>query len=380
MAIDFSKLPDVNFVNKDVETLISNNILEYEKAYFEKTGTKITLSEGDPIRIFLYSQALREYTLYQLIDYSAKQNLLKYASGDFLDNIGARINVPRLEAKAAIATIRFTLSEVQSNVISIPQGTRVSPGNNIFYATKEYAEIPIGELYIDVDVECTQVGTIGNNYTAGQINILVNPIPYIESISNITTSQGGTEIESDDNFKERIILAPESFSTAGPSGAYEFFAKEYNSSIADVKVSSLNPGEVDIRIILENGVLPDATIIQGVSDYLSDKKRRPLTDHVIVNAPNVIQYNIDATYYIRESDSNFVSEIQFAVEKSKDDYILWQKSKIGRDINPNELITKVISAGAKRIEITSPSFTDLLDTDIAIENTINFVYGGLEND
>lgn len=355
-------------------------ISEYEQAYFEQTGKPVTLSEGDPIRIFLYAQALRIYTAYQLIDYSAKQNLLKYASDGFVDNIGARIGKSRLEASAAITTIRFTLSEVQSNIISISQGTRVSPGNNIFYSTKGYAEIPVGETYIDIDVECTQTGTIGNNYTSGQINILVDPIPYIESITNLTTSQGGTEIESDDNFKERIILAPESFSVAGPSGAYEFFAKEFSSGVADVKVSSFSAGEIDIRIILENGELPDDTIIQGVTEYLSDKKRRPLTDHVTVSAPNTVQYNIDATYYIRSSDSNFVSEIQAGVEKAKEDYILWQKSKIGRDINPNELISRVISAGAKRIDIVSPTFTDLLDTDIGIENNINFVYGGLEND
>lgn len=374
-------IPDIDFVPKDVETLLSDMIAEYEKAYFEQTGKVKKLQPGDPIRIFIYSQALRIYTAYQLIDYTAKMNLLKYAKGDFLDNIGARVGAKRLQASSAVTTIRFTLSEIQNNVISIPKGTRVSAGENIFFATQSYGEIPIGSNHIDLKVYCLEKGIVGNDFLPGQINNLVDPIPYVQSITNISRTQGGSEIESDENFRKRIITKPESFSVAGPSGAYEFFTKQYNSSIEDVNASSApGTGVVDITFILKNGEIPDEALISEVKNYLSDKSRRPLTDSVNVQAPTQVEYDLIATYYIRDSNANRINEIQKAVEKAKDEYILWQKSKIARDINPSELISKVLTAGAKRIEITSPEFKPLSNKEIAVENKINFIYGGLEND
>lgn len=375
-----NNLPDVNFIDKDINTLLNNMITEYEKALFEQTGVKKKLYPGDPVRIWIYSQALRIYTSYQLIDFSAKMNLLKYSKGNYLDNIAARTGVIRQEAKKSISTVRFTLSNAQSSVISIYKGTRVTPGNNVFFATKEYAEIPSGNMYIDLEVECIESGIIGNGFSPGQINILVDPINYIDSVLNTVISQGGTEVENDEKLRNRIFLSPKSFSVAGPTGSYEFFTKEFSTLISDVKVTSPNPGEVDIRIILENGEIPNQTFLHNVKNYISDSKRRPLTDKVIVKAPTLINYNIELTYFIKTGDSNTASAIQNEVNKAVNDYIVWQKSKIGRDINPSELISRIIHAGAKRVLITCPSYTAVDNTELAIAAEVNVTYGGLEDE
>jgi len=375
----FRNLPEVNFVDKNIEDLLADMVAEYEQAYYETTGVQKKLYPGDPIRIWIYTQALRIYTAYQLIDFAAKQNLLKYAEGSYLDNLGARVGVTRLPASAAVCTVRFTLSAVQTSVVSIPAGTRVSPGGNIYFETIEYTEIAAGATYVDTIVRCTELGTVGNGYIAGQINILVDPIPFIAGVVNLDTSQGGSDIESDDSLRERIFLKPESFSVAGPKDAYVFFAKEFNQSILDVSVSSPGPGEVDVRFILQNGEIPDSTLISSLEEYLSDDTRRPLTDHVTVNAPTQVSYDINITYYIRTSDSTFASTIQQAVNNAVSEYVVWQKSKIGRSINPSELVRKVMQAGAKRVEVTSPVYTDLNDTQVAVEGSISVTYGGLED-
>ena len=41
--------------------------------------------------------------------------------------------------------------------------------------------------------------------------------------------------------------------------------------------------------------------------------------------------------------------------------MIWQSGKLGRDIVPDELIRRVLEAGAKRCVITSPSYTVLRD-------------------
>jgi len=375
--LNLKNLPDVEFANKDIEDILSDTISSYEKAYFEQNGTVKKLYPGDPIRIFLYSQALREFQLRQIIDFSAKQNLLKYAKGDYLDNIGA--TVERLKASKSRVTIKFNMSSPQPTAQIIPIGTRVTPGNNIFFETTENVEIPAGEIEVTCIMECTIEGKSGNGFLPGQINVLVDPVPWVKSVSNIDKSQGGSDIEDDESYRERIWLAPESYSTAGPDGAYKFFAKQYNSSIVDVEVSSPSPGVVDIRVLLENGEIPTQTLLDSLKDYLSDGTKRPLTDYVVVNAPDIVNYDIDIVYYILDEDSAMTSTIQTSVNQAIENYKNWQKSKIGRDINPSKLTADIISSGAHRVEITSPVYTEIQATDIAIDLNVNIVYGGLVN-
>ena len=62
------------------------------------------------------------------------------------------------------------------------------------------------------------------------------------------------------------------------------------------------------------------------------------------------------------------------------DFISWQTTEIGRDINPTELIRRVRDAGAKRVELTSPAFTAVQETEVARLGSQKVTYGGLEDD
>lgn len=85
-------------------------------------------------------------------------------------------------------------------------------------------------------------------------------------VTNITKSEGGAGEETEENFRERIFLAPSSYSTAGPSDAYEYWVKQYNSAaIEDVKIYEPEDAVVDIRILLNGGELPDTDVLQRLS-------------------------------------------------------------------------------------------------------------------
>jgi phage-related baseplate assembly protein len=121
-------------------------------------------------------------------------------------------------------------------------------------------------------------------------------------------------------------------------------------------------------------------IIKQVYNYLSAVERRPLTDHVTVAPPDVVNYDITMDYYIDTADKLAAVSIQSKVEAAVDDYILWQKSKIGRDINPDELITRVKAAGAKRVVLTAPTYSALTATQLAVSRTRSVTYKGLEDE
>ena len=131
---------------------------------------------------------------------------------------------------------------------------------------------------------------------------------------------------------------------------------------------------------MSDGSLPTQSLISEVQEYLSDKSRRPLTDHLTVSAPTPQTFNVSLTYYINRSDQRKAVTVQTEVAKAVDDYITWQTEAMGRDINPSVLTQKVIAAGAKRVEITYPVFTTVPAGKVPRVGSTEITYGGLEDD
>lgn len=366
-----ANLPSISFVDTDAANIEASVITMYEAI----AGR--TLAQGDPVRLFLQAVAAIIIQQRVLIDYSAKQNLLAYATGDNLDHIGVLVGATRLGASPAETTIRFNLSAAQSQVVTIPAGIRGTTANGVVFQVSNPITIPIGELYGDAPAECLTAGEAGNGYVPGQINQLVDPLPWVQSITNITESEGGADEETDDAYRERIRLAPESFSVAGPDGAYLFWAKSASQTIIDVSVRSSNPGVVELRPLLAGGEIPGTETLDAVAATVNDKKIRPLTDQVTVLAPEVIDFDVSLIYYINNDNATQSTAIQTAVNQAVADYVLWQKSKLGRDVNPSELIWRVRAAGADRVEVTLPVFTSLEVYQVAIAGTVTANFGGL---
>ena len=380
-------LPDVSFTDNDtLKDMQTRLIANYEARYKELTGKEISLAPADPMRILIYAVALDLYQIEQYVERAGKQDLLKYSYGDFLDNLAAGRGVTRQQAAAATTTLRFTISEVKTYAVGIPAGTRVTNGDGVYFQTLEYGEVPIGSLTVDIKAECTEVGVIGNDLTAGQLNVLVDPVAYVATVANTDTSSGGTNLETDESLAERVFLAPSSYSV-GPDDAYIYWTKTYNTNIGSVKPTSPNPCEVVIYILMKDGTIPESEVVTGLQAYLQNSNIRPLTDQVTVATPTVKTFSIDLTYYINRSESAHAATIQTEVAKAVQDYIVWQTSEIGKDINPSELIKRVIAAGAKRVTVTSPTFTTVADTEVAQvaldgggDPDVTVTYGGLEDD
>ena len=62
------------------------------------------------------------------------------------------------------------------------------------------------------------------------------------------------------------------------------------------------------------------------------------------------------------------------------DFITWQCSKLGRDINPTELYARLRMAGVKRAVITEPIFTTIANNQVAAIGNITANFEGLEDD
>lgn len=369
-------LPEVNFLTTNPEQIQSEIITKYE----EVSGR--TLAPADPVRLFLLSIADVIIQQRATINVAAQQNLLSYATGEHLDALGVYLSVERLAESRAVTTLKFTLAQSLGNDYVIPINFEVTNGI-VTFATNDELVIKAGDMTGEVAATCTQSGIIGNDYLAGQINTIVKPRTFLKSAENITITSGGADAESDAEFAERIRIAPNSFSVAGAKKAYEFHAYSVSSAIIDVSVVSPSPGSVKVYPLLENGTLPTEDVLDQIEAYLSSDDIRPLTDEVEALSPNVSNYEIKVDYWISRNDVRKSEQIQAAVAEAVEKYRIWQQSKIGRDITPDQLICNVMGAGAARIDFStlSPSnWIELQPNEVAQCTGVQITYKGYKEE
>ena len=373
--------PEISFIkNYTMEKLADDMVSWFKEKYKELTGKDIVLGKADERRIILLAGAYFIYQGYMYMDDAGKMGLLKYSRGEYLENLGAIKHIHRKPAAGSTTTVKFSMKSKRTSAIGIPKGTRVTAGDNVYFATDEYSEIPAGSLSVDVPATCTSVGQMTNNYDIGDLNALVDIIAFIDEAKNITKPEGGADIESDESLRQRIYMAPAAYSSAGSADSYEYFVRQFYTGVSSVRITSPSPRVVRVRYLLENGSIPESESIARLKEYLSNPSIKPLTDSIEVLAPVKKTYSINITYYVNSSDQSRAANIQLKVVAAINDYIDWQKSEIGRDINPDVLRQKILNAGAKRVDIASPIFTVVDEDSVASLTSQSVTYGGLEND
>lgn len=362
---------EINFVDTDAEVINADLVSKFEEYLGEP------LAKGDERRIFLQGFAYVLADQLNHINETGRSNLLRYAIGNELDELGdSFFRNARLDAKFASVTMRFTLSSSQSQSVVIPKGTRVTPDGEIFFATDE--EIVFGantvELSKDVTATATEAGSIHNDCEVGAINILVDTNAYVAKVENITVSGGGSDEETDDEYRNRLRESPFSFSVAGPANAYRSIAMSVSGDVADVSVHSPSAGVVEISVVKDGGELPsdDDELLGMIEEACSAKNVRPLTDYVRVVPATGVSINISLTYYVANGDASKMA----AIENAVNDYTAWQVEKIGRDINPDKLSNLLFAAGAARVVIAEPAYQALAENEIAQIGTVTVNYGG----
>ena len=124
--------PDISYVETDTETIVNTLIQGYEKI----AGR--TLYPADPARLFILWVADIIVQERVNIDFSAKQNIPRYAEGEYLDSLAELFKgAERLEPEKARTTLQYTLSIPLEVATTIPAGTRATPDGEIVFATLE---------------------------------------------------------------------------------------------------------------------------------------------------------------------------------------------------------------------------------------------------
>lgn len=178
--------------------------------------------------------------------------LVAFSTGANLDALGPNRSTARLPAAKALTTLRFSIEAIRAANVNIPAGTICAAGNAGRFATIAVGVIRAGTLTADVPAEAVEVGEAANGYGIDQITTIEAPIEGV-SVSNITVSAGGADVESDELYRLRLANAFDRVSSGGGYGWYRETAMGVSAALIDCGVVRPEPCYVDLYPLTSTG-------------------------------------------------------------------------------------------------------------------------------
>lgn len=357
------------FVNFDPDEITRQNVELYEQIVGK------TLYPAQPERLFIDVISYRECLLRQSIQEAAEQNLVEYARDVALDHLGQNVGATRLESQPASCLVQITLSAEANSDIVIDQGLELVTNDGLFFfVTSEDCTVEAGSSVGTCNALCTVTGTDANGYLAGNLRLSSSSAEGVQAATNVTTTSDGTDVEDDEKLRVRIPLSLESYSCAGPTLAYKYLAISAHNSIIDASVISPSDGVVCVYPLTANGA-PTEHVMALVTAAISGEKRRPLTDHVQVLAPQAVHFAISAnlTLYGNIDRASTLAKINRLLSDYQKDVRL----QMGRDIVPSQISAIIHIEGVYSVEIIEPALIRVNEQSYPVLDSWNITVGGV---
>lgn len=230
------------------------------------------------------------FSLLSNIDWLKRQVFPQTAVGEYLDLHAQQRGLERKEAAKSTGTLTFSRTSPLLYDVSIPKGTVCSTSGTdpIRVVTTNKVILYAGEYSVSAPAEAEQGGPSGN-LAIDSVSIMVTPPPGISSVTNSTPFTGGSNAETDDELRERLLYSYKNI----PNGTNTAFYKNEVSKYSGVNSVSVVPkargaGTVDIYVDTDS---QDAnTLITKIQNDLNSL--REINVDVLVQAPSAIQCSV----------------------------------------------------------------------------------------
>ena len=273
------------FLSTDPIAVVTDMVAQYQAA----TGKTLYPAQIESLLVDL--AAYREGLTRQDLQNAALQCLVQFATGTNLEALGPLVGVPgRLQPQAPTVPLFITIPAAVSVVTTFASGYQVSSPDGTIWSLTYGVAIPAGSTTSAATAQAASTGSAENGIPSGTS---FSPLTGTCTVASTGISGGGSDLETDDQLRARIMLAPYGFSVAGPSGAYKFFALGANSSIVDAAVVNGGSGIVNVYPLCLTG-LPSPEVIADVQAALNPDTCIPLCDTVNVLSPVPVNYTLEA--------------------------------------------------------------------------------------
>ncbi|KWC22752.1 baseplate assembly protein [Burkholderia ubonensis] len=160
-------------------------------------------------------------------------------------------------------------------------------------------------------------------------------------------------MEGNTDLRARTQLAPQSFSVAGPEGAYISHARNADGRVLDASATSPAPCEVLVTVLARDGDgTADQALIDTVTAALQADGVRPLTDKVTVQGAEILRYAVRArlVFFAGPDRAVALAEANKAMKKYTDDM-----HRLGMEVTLDGLYAAARAAGVQKVILESPA-------------------------
>jgi len=326
---------------------------------FVDQQSKVTYFGKDSVARALFSAiALTIAELWNDLYQIKRKIFVDTAEGIDLDELGARRGKTRKTASQSSVVLVFAGT---SGTI-IPKDTQVRNKNTgVVYQTAEQITISSYSMFNNAELSNTVIAEsintgINTKSKASEVTVLVNPILGVTSVTNPYSSTGGDDMESDSDFRYRIINSV-NILAQGTKAYYETIAKENNGILAKAFSNPLVMG-VDVYV-LKNDLAPyTATELNNMKTVIEENQRALYP----VNVYNAMQKNISIyCKYIRDinySSEDVINNVNIGLTQLSDPRI----NGFGSVIKYADMLKVIINTtGVKEILVESLAVNNVKD-------------------
>ncbi|MFJ7111307.1 baseplate J/gp47 family protein [Pseudomonas sp. NPDC098740] len=156
--------------------------------------------------------------------------------------------------------------------------------------------------------------------------------------------------EDDDPFRERIQLAYEGLTTAGPRNSYILHARNASGLVADATAESPAPCCVTVTVLgLDGQGVAPPELLATVAAALNDDDVRPVGDRVTVQSAQVIPYQINAILHMVSAGP----EADASLAEAKSRLAAWinPRKRLGIEVARSGVDAQLHVAGVSRVEL-----------------------------
>ncbi|WP_367257138.1 baseplate J/gp47 family protein [Pseudomonas sp. stari2] len=157
-------------------------------------------------------------------------------------------------------------------------------------------------------------------------------------------------MESHDALRERVQLAYEGLTTAGPRNSYILHARNASALVADATAESPAPACVDVRVLgLEGDGTAGPELLALVAAAVNDDDVRPVGDRVTVRGAEILHYRVDAVLHMRGSGPENDAALTEAIRRLE----AWinPRRRLGVEVARSGVDAQLHVAGVGRVEL-----------------------------
>lgn len=287
--------------------------------------TGAVISSGGEMSLRLHAVAAELSTLWAQVDWTRCQSFPQTASGETLDLHAAARGLSRTAATAACGKLRFLLDTARSDAVTVPAGTVCLNAAGLEFATTEAAVIAAGALSCEAKAAARVAGSAGNVPAESVSFFSLAPVGVARCL-NPAAFTGGTDTESDEALRERVLASYASL----PNGSNRAYYETETLNTEGVGAVSVLPrargvGTVDVVVASAAGV-PDDAVLGEVRTKLN--AQREICVDVAVSAPQTVAVPVTAAISIADGQDfdTVAARVTNAVQQ------FFNGNRLGKDV------------------------------------------------